>query len=194
MIELVPITKTAEGIRAAMAVHYSQPKGFVGRSLCYEVLFDNISYGYIAGGSASLFLVGRDKVLSGIPLNNIVNNIFFHVEPKDGYPIRNFTTKVVSAWREKVALDWESKYGDKVLGFETLVELPRTGELYKRDGWVEVGITKGFTCKRIAGKGTDKWTGKRIWNTKELRPKRVFVRSVDVPVMICGGGDTVTCV
>ena len=75
-------------------------------------------------------------------------------------------------------MDWESKYGDKVIGFETLVELPRTGELYLRAGWSEVGITKGYTCKRVAGKGTDSWSGKRVWDTKKLRPKRVFCKKV----------------
>lgn len=54
--------------------------------------------------------------------------------------------------------------GDYVLAFETLVELPRTGELYKRSGFVETGITKGFTCKRTAGFGTDSRTGKRTWD------------------------------
>jgi hypothetical protein len=67
------------------------------------------------------------------------------------------------------------KYGDVPIGFESLVELPRSGEVYKRDGWTEVGVTKGQTCKRIAGKGTDSWTGRRVWDTKNLRPKRIFV-------------------
>ena len=66
-----------------------------------------------------------------------------------------------------------------MLGWETLVELPRTGTLYACDGWAEVGMTKGYTCKRVAGKGTDAWTGKRVWDTKNLRPKRVFVREVN---------------
>lgn len=38
--------------------------------------------------------------------------------------------------------------------------------------------TVGYTCKRAAGKGTDAWTGKRVWDTKNLRPKRVFMREV----------------
>jgi hypothetical protein len=79
-------------------------------------------------------------------------------------------------FRERIAVDWPAKYGTPLLGFESLVELPRTGEMYLRDGWQEVGTTKGQTCKRIAGKGTDKWPGKRVWNTTELRPKRVLCR------------------
>ena len=78
--------------------------------------------------------------------------------------------------RERVIIDWFNKYGDKVIGFETLVELPRTGECYRRDGWEQIGQTKGFTCKRVAGKSTDSWGGRRVWDYKNLRPKIVLVR------------------
>jgi len=74
--------------------------------------------------------------------------------------------------------DWLTYYGDEVLGWETLVEPPRTGILYTRDGWTRVGVTKGYTCKRLAGKGTDSWSGRRVWDTKNIRPKLVFVREV----------------
>ena len=73
----------------------------------------------------------------------------------------------------------ENGLEDEVLGFETLVELPRSGEIYKRDGWDLIGQTKGYTCKREGGYGTDGWTGQRVWNTVDLKPKHVFVR-------ICG--------
>lgn len=73
--------------------------------------------------------------------------------------------------------DWLEKYDDIVIGFESLVELPRSGELYQRDGWSLVGETKGYTCKRVGGlPRKDRWSGTRIWNTTELRPKLVFCR------------------
>lgn len=78
-------------------------------------------------------------------------------------------------YRKTIEADWKQKYGDDVLWHETLVELPRTGDCYKKDGWRLVGQTKGYTCKRIAGNGTDSWTGKRVWDTENLRPKLVFV-------------------
>lgn len=183
MLELKIISKTDPRLAANMKNHYSNPKGFVGRSICYGIFYNNQYYGSIIGGSATLHLVGRDKFFNFTkpkPLNNIVNNIFYHVEPKDGkYPLRNFTVKILKLFVEKVKSDWEQKYRDKVIGFESLVELPRTGEIYKRCGWTEVGTTKGYTCKRIGGKvDTEKFGGTRIWDTHNLRPKRVFCLKV----------------
>jgi hypothetical protein len=168
-----------------MLIHYSKPKGFVGRNICYRIEHDNVYYGSIVGGSSTLHLPGRDEFF-GINKDNkkqklleIVNNIFFHVEPCNGqYPFRNFTQNVLKDFRIKIINDWKQKYGNSVIGFESLVELPRTGEVYKRDGWTETGTTIGYTCKRIAGYGTDNWTGKRVWNTQELRPKLVFCKKI----------------
>lgn len=187
---LEPIKRTDPRILANMAVHYSAPRGFVGRNICYVVLYDGVYYGSIVGGSSTLHLVGRDAFfgLEGLSkeertarLGQIVNNIFYHVEKVNGdYPLRWFTVAVLKVFRERIIQDWEAKYGDKVIGFESLVELPRTGECYKRDGWTLVGQTKGYTCKRVAGKGTDSWSGKRVWDTENLRPKLVFCRKVDI--------------
>jgi len=191
MIRLEPIKRTDPRILTDMAIHYSQPKGFVGRNICYAVLANNVYYGAIVGGSSTLHLVGRDeffgltKETKRQALKQIVNNIFYHVEKKNGkYPVRNMVPTILQMFRERVAHDWQTKYGDCVIGFESLIELPRTGEAYKRDGWTEVGITKGQTCKRVAGKGSDSWTGKRVWDTKNLRPKRVFVRGLNAPIAI----------
>lgn len=188
MIVLEPVKRTYPRLLADMAIHYSQPKGFVGRNICYAVVSGGIYYGGIVGGSSTLHLPGRDNFFGITPetkktmLKQIVNNIFFHVEKKDGkYPCRNFTQKVLAQFRTAIQEDWLAKYGDPVVGHETLIELPRTGEVYRRDGWTHTGQTVGFTCKRTAGIGSDGWSGKRVWNTdkKELRPKHVFTRLVD---------------
>ena len=172
------ITKrTDERLLRSMAVHYSQPKGFVGRNICYAIVWGGIYYGHIVAGSATLHLPGRHEYLGTArsDLNNIVNNIFYHIEKVSGaYPCRNFTSHVIQKWQQLVEHDWPGKYGNPVLGFETLIELPRTGECYRRAGWQEVGQTVGYTCKRGPGQGTDGWTGARVWDTKNLRPKRVF--------------------
>lgn len=178
--EMMQVVKRTEpGLLDAMAIHYSQPKGFVGRNICYKVG----PYGYIVGGSATRFLPGRDLFLGWSALTNlnaISNNIFYHIEPKPKYPFRNFTVAVLQAWEILIQKDWLEKYGNQVLALESLVELPRTGECYRRAGWTEVGLTKGYTCKRIAGQGTDTWSGKRVWDVKNLRPKRVFIKDVSI--------------
>lgn len=172
MICLVPISRTYPRLLANMKNHYSQPKGFVGRNICYAVMFEMQYYGAIVGGSTPKWLAGRKPE----NLNNIVNNIFFHIEGP--YPIRNFAQKVLALYRKKIELDWFLKYSDFVARHESLVELPRKGDVYLRDGWKCVGETKGYTCKRTGGQGSDSWTGKRVWNMKDLRPKRIFAREV----------------
>lgn len=177
MLKLNVIKRTNPALLKNMTIHYSQPKGFVGRNICYEVEYNNIIYGHIVAGSATLHLPNRPS----FPLNNIINNIFYHVEPLNNkYPIRNFTSSVLKVFRNISAKDWYIKYNDKCLMFESLVELPRKGECYLRDGWKCVGETKGFTCKRISGLSTDSWSGRRIWNTQELRPKLVFIKMHEV--------------
>lgn len=178
-IRLIITKRTNKRLISCMKKHYSKPKGFVGRNICYAVMYGGKYYGHIVGGSATKYLVNRDEFfnIESSELVNIVNNIFFHIfRIKGKYPCRNFSIKVVKEWREKIRIDWEEKYGDVVMGYETLVEPPRDGYTYFRDGWSFIGITKGFTCKRVGGKGTDSWSGRRIWDTTNLRPKLIFVR------------------
>ena len=184
MIILTQTKRTDSRLLQLMHKHYSQPKGFVGRNICYAITFNDIYYGHIIGGSCTLNLPGRDEFfkITKKNYNNIINNIFYHIEKVDKkYPLRNFTTKVLKTWRHTIAIDWKNKFNDYVLGFESLIEPPRTAELYKKDNWVYTGITKGFTCKRIAGKekGVFKY-GKRVWDYENLRPKLVYVRKNNV--------------
>lgn len=183
MIDLTVVSRTDSDLLHHMKNHYSKPKGFVGRNVCYAISYGSQSYGFIVGGSATLHLPGRHEFLGTKPslLNNIVNNIFYSVShpPLDKYPIRNFSSEVVKVFVEQLRDDWESKYGDVVLGFETLVEQPRTGETYRRAGWTRVGETLGYTCKRQGGEGTDSWSGQRVWDTENLRPKNVFCLKVE---------------
>jgi len=177
-LKLIVTKRTDPRLLQLMDKHYSHPKGFVGRNICYAILFDGTYYGHIVGGSATRFLQGRNEFL-GISiqnLNSIVNNIFYSISTLDSYPMRNFTSYVISQFTDLIYTDWKVKYGDIVIGFETLVEKPRTGECYKRAGWIKVGDTIGYTCKRIEGQGTDSWSGKRVWNTnkKSLRPKHIL--------------------
>lgn len=178
MLELVRTKRTDPRLLEIMPRHYSAPKGFVGRNLCYAVLYDGVYYGHTVAGSATLHLPGRTEFFGPeFQINQVANNTFFHVEKQQGrYPVRCFVEKVVKAWELQVATDWPQTYQDPLQGFETLVELPRTGACYLAAGWTLVGQTKGYTCKRSGGQGTDSWTGRRVWDTKNLRPKLVFCK------------------
>src|ERR1017187_1404662 len=139
------ITRTSDPyLRASLHRHYSQPDGFVGRSICYGVFYDWLYYGHIVAGSATKHLPNRCEFLGTDDLNLIANNTFFHIEKP--YPCRNFAQKVVRRWREQTFTDWRKKYGDELVGFESLVEPPRNGDVYRRDRWTLIGRTKGFTC------------------------------------------------
>jgi len=179
LVLVIRLARTNKGdpvFKNLMAVHYSKPKGFVGRQILYRVMYDDVIYGGIAFGSATKHLPGR---VFSTSLNNGLNNIFYHVEKQNGaYPLRNFTTRVLLYAEYVVSYDYPALYRDEVHWFETLVELPRTGELYRRAGYTETGTTIGKTCKREGGRGTDSWSGRRVWDEVNLRPKRVFQKIV----------------
>lgn len=185
MLHLEQTVSNDSRLLELMQVHYSQPKGFVGRRICYAIMYEDIYYGHIVAGSATFNLPNRNDFLgvNKSNLRNLVNNTFYHIRKVDErYPVRNFTTRVILEWEQKVKSDWLLKYGDHVLGFETLVELPRTGDLYRKAGWSLLGQTAGYTCKRVAGDSKEKWTkdrgggGVRVWDTVNLRPKLIFCK------------------
>lgn len=181
LFNLIHTKRTDPRLLHRMSIHYSQPRGFVGRNICYAVMYDDVYYGHIVGGSATLHLPGRDEFLGMSSLNNVVNNIFYNISPPEGkkYPTRNFSVQVLKQFMKQIQLDWLENYGDHVEGFESLVEKPRTGEIYRRTGWTLVGETKGYTCKRVGGLGaTETWSGTRVWDYTNLRPKLVWCYKV----------------
>ena len=178
MLKLIRVEKSNPNIKQLMKMHYSHPGGFVGRQIMYGVLDNDKFLGAIAGGSSTLHLPGRNEFFGDkFELNKVVNNTFFHLLPNDD---KYLGTKVLKLWREQVVKDWTYLYEEEVIGFETLVELPRTGALYKADNWTFVGTTKGYTCRRIAPDAThlqtENWGGVRVWNYTDLKPKLVFCK------------------
>lgn len=182
-IVLEKTKRTDPRLLARMKVHYSQPKGFVGRNICYAVSFKGDYYGHIVGGSATRYLPGRDSFCPDLSLlNNGVNNVFYNVSSNNKYPLRNFTSRVVLEYLERIEVDWYCKYGDLVYWHETLVQKPRTGDLYLKAGFKVYGETKGYSCKREGGTGTDSWSGRRVWDVSDPKPKLcLYRRSLSFP-------------
>jgi hypothetical protein len=77
--------------------------------------------------------------------------MFRLIRPKDAPPR---ATDVLKLFRKVVINDWLKEYGDCVRAFETLVEPPRWGGIYKLDGWKKIGMTAGLGARRPEGHGT----------------------------------------
>lgn len=178
MLELLITKKSCPRLLKLMSIHYSKPKGFVGRNICYAIFYNDIYYGHIVSGSPAKYLPGRRKFLGltmKYGLNCVIDNVFFHVFKVNGkYPRRNFVSYIIKKWMKQTRIDWIEKYKIPVVGFETLVEIPRTGECYLRAGWVKVGKTKGYNLRRVSGKEKSNWSGKRVWNINREKRKYVF--------------------
>lgn len=210
-IELVKIKKSNLGLLRSAKEHYVLQKGMpLGRLLCFEIVCQGTIWGYICAGGSTRTPVGKNSYK--VPLfgtkdiyvekkgvtrdkwfgiskeqgcNNIVDNVFFHMLPRDGdYPCRNFTTKILQLWRKKTIEYWKIKYGVNVTGFQTMVGGERTGETYIRDGWTLIGRTMGYSRSYNAGKYASKKKkslGEEMesknW-TKTGDIKKVFVRSI----------------
>lgn len=147
--------------------HYVGSKGTVGRQMHYIVYWNGRAVGAISAGSAMFAHKKRDKVLSVIRdeqkggIRHIVNNTMFRMtRPKDEAPL---ATDVLKKWMEVVKEDWLNEYGDFVRAFETLVEPPRWGGIYKIVKWKKIGMTFGLGARRPEGHGTagEKSTGRR---------------------------------
>lgn len=147
--------------------HYVGSKGTVGRQMHYIIYYKQNAVGAISAGSAMFAHKKRDRLLTITKeeqkggIRHIVNNTMFRLtRPKDHPPL---ATDVLKLWKERVKQDWFSAYGDFVRAFETLVEPPRWGGIYKLDGWRKVGMTAGLGARRPEGHGTagKASTGKR---------------------------------
>jgi hypothetical protein len=156
--------------KAIRSRHYVPDNGTVGRSLSYLIRFDGTVIGIITGGSCASAVRARDEFF-GLDLVNqfddyysgehegmmrmrsqmlgsIINNTIFRLE------VINYglASAVLARWRVQVVADWNKRYGEMVLGFETyILETPnRNGGCYVADNWTKVGQTstgKLIYCK-----------------------------------------------
>ncbi len=147
--------------------HYVGSMGTVGRQIHYIVYWNGSAVGAISAGSAMfahkkrdhMLEIGKDEKKGGI--RHVVNNTMFRmIRPKDVPPL---ATEVLQKWMDIVKVDWLNEYGDYVRAFETLVEPPRWGGIYKLANWKKIGLTFGLGARRPEGHGTagEKSTGRR---------------------------------
>jgi hypothetical protein len=174
-IELVLCKRSDPRYQEIRSRHYVENHGCIGRQLHYLVYLDENLVGIISGASPVWACSPRDKFF-GIENSNreklvghhIVNNVVFRLEEK----IPNLGTQVLSLWRKRVRKDWNERYGDDILGFETFIfGENRTGAMYKADNWLYVGETQGNTKFKPHG-------AYGITERKQVEKKLIFCKMI----------------
>lgn len=158
-LSLERVSPSARAYAAFWARHYPGSKGAIGRQLHYLVWLDGRLLGIIAAGEAMFRCAPRDRAL-GLKLGDgepppggLVACSAFRVEDAPhGVP-----SQVLALWRARAAADWCSAYGSAVRWWETLVEPPRIGTCFVRDGWRRLARrTAGVGARRPDGHGHTK--------------------------------------
>lgn len=138
--------------------------------------------------------IGWDKNLRLKNLVNMANNYRFCLIKKN-ITIPHVGSQVLKLLRFYAPIEWEKRYGDKLVLLETLVKPPWTGAVYKADNWIYIGKTKGTSFSKAPLKSWQKETGKRgelartnpqaaiekyavggkMYDIKKSEPKLIFV-------------------
>lgn len=90
--------------------------------------------------------IGWDETLKWQRLKHVLNNTRFLILPD--VCIKNLASKILSLNLKRLSSDWEQAFGHPVILAETFVDPSRfQGTCYKAQGWMELGMTKGFGKK-----------------------------------------------
>jgi hypothetical protein len=98
-------------------------------------------------------------------LSLVANNSRFLILPNAHQP--NLGSRVLRLTLERLASDWQARYGHPVLVVETFVDPEQfQGTVYTAQGWQELGLTDGFGRHR------------RDFYVAHDKPKRLFAREL----------------
>jgi hypothetical protein len=150
--------------------HYPKSKGIVGRQCNYLIERAGEVLGIIGANSPPLNYKKFNAFFNGFTELNWLNNNVFRLVKRE----RNLGTKILRMFREQIKKDYETQYGDKLIGLVTFVEPPRSGSVYKADNWYFLGVTEGKRCFRRGSHG--KWINKE-WTTGTK--KIIFARFIN---------------
>jgi len=84
-------------------------------------------------------------------LKHFCNNYRFCLTP-NSRDIQNVGSQVLKHLRHLAKKHWEYKYGNKLLAIETFVKQSHTGAIYKADNWLYLGLTKGWSFRKLPAK------------------------------------------
>ena len=176
---------------------YRQGYSYSGRQINWWVKNDSEIVGVIGIGSCVYICPVRDKYI-GYKVININNktkdelkDYFYNVKLKSYNHIANnwrFTlmpdapencgSKTLSLLLKEAPREWEKQYKDKLVLLETFVEPPREGTIYKANGWISIGLTKGdstrSTIEQCGFSSGNNW--KNDGGHFEVTKKLVFIK------------------
>jgi hypothetical protein len=96
-------------------------------------------------------------------LKLVVNNNRFLILP--GWHIRNLGSRTLSLCLKRLADDWQTVFGHRVVLVETFVDPDKfSGTVYKASNWLYLGDTKGFSRKEAG------------YTAARGNPKMIFVK------------------
>ena len=148
--------------------HYLGFHRLVGTFVCYVAVLNEQWVALLGWSWASLKngprekWIGWNEEMKKKRLRYIINNVRFLILPQ--VSIKNLASRVLSLNLKRLPSDWEKLYGHPVIMAETFVDGSRfQGTCYKAQGWMELGLTRGFGKK---GKGY----------VEHGCPKKVFIK------------------
>ena len=152
-------------VKAALArFHYLGFGGAVGENLQYVVGDrQNRPLACLVFGAAAWKCQDRDRWIGWTTeqrqknLALLANNIRFLILP--GTRVPQLGSRILGRVAERIAADWQAKYGHRVVLLETFVERERfEGTVYRAANWQAAGVTAGrtrqdrHTCLRVPPK------------------------------------------
>lgn len=149
--------------------HYLGALAKIGETVWYVAIWRQQWVAQLSLSAAALKCGVRDRWIGWDfrsqygRLNLIANNSRFLILP--GWQRPNIGSRVLSLTERRVAADWRTRFGHRLLLLETFVDPQRFhGGVYRAANWMELGLTQGYRRTR---KG---------YSAEADTPKRVFVR------------------
>mgnify|MGYP001612313419 CR=1 FL=1 len=139
------------GWNAYMArFHYLGKSYLVGESLRYAAFVGETLVALLGWSAASLHnrqrdeYIGWDKPQRNARLQNVVTQARFLILPWIKQP--NLASQILAANLRRLSVDWQRRYGHRVVLAETYVDTSRfLGTCYRASNWVCVGQTRGYS-------------------------------------------------
>jgi hypothetical protein len=149
--------------------HYLGALGKIGETIWYVATWREQWVAQLSLSASALKCGVRDRWIGWDfrsqygRLKLIANNSRFLILPDWHRP--NIGSRVLSLTERRVAADWQTRFGHRLLLLETFVDSGRFhGGVYRAANWMELGLTRGYRRTR---KG---------YSAEADVPKRVFVR------------------